>query len=131
MENPQTGKALWFVQHFATLPDPRKRLPRHSLLNLLFMALVAQIWGAEGWEARVSFAQAKRPWLASVRDLRAGVPRADPRRRVVAALEPQAVAVCCRSWVGALAGALKGPGVAVDGQALKGALGRASRATPL
>jgi predicted transposase YbfD/YdcC len=131
MENPQTEKALLFVQHFAMLPDPRKRLPQHPLLNILFIALAAQICGAEGWEAMVSFAQAKRPWLESVLDLSAGVPSADTLRRVFAALEPQAFAACFRSWVGALAGALTGQVVALDGKALKGALGSASRATPL
>jgi predicted transposase YbfD/YdcC len=79
----------------------------------------------------VSFAQAKRPWLESVLDLSAGGPSADTLRRVFAALEPQAFAACFRSWVGALAGALTGQVVALDGKALKGALGTASRATPL
>lgn len=131
MENTQTEKALLFVQHFATLPDPRKRLPQHPLLNLLFIALAAQICGAEGWDAMVSFAHAKRSWLESVLDLSAGVPSADTLRRVFAALEPQAFAACFRSWVGALAGALKGQVVALDGKAIKGAVGTASRATPL
>ena len=131
METAQTEKALLFVQHFARLPDPRKRLPQHPLLNILFIALAAQICGAEGWDAMVSFAQAKRPWLESVLDLSAGVPSADTVRRVFAALEPQAFAACFRSWVGALAGALTGQVVALDGKALKGALGTASRATPL
>jgi predicted transposase YbfD/YdcC len=112
------------------LPDPRQRQPQHPLLNLLFIASAAQLCGAEGWEARVSFARAKRPWLESVLDLSAGVPSADTLRRVVAALEPQAFAACCRSWGGALAGALTGQVGALEGKALKGALGTASRATP-
>jgi hypothetical protein len=131
MENNQTEKALLFAQHFATLPDPRKRRPRHPLLNLLFIALAAQIGGAEGWAARVSFAQAKRPGLESGLDLSPGVPSADTIRRVFAALESRAVAACCQSWVEALARALRGPVVALDGKALKGAVGTASRATPL
>jgi len=131
MENGQAEKALLFVQHFASLPDPRRRLPHHPLLNIVFLALAAQICGAEGWEAMVSFAQAKRPWLESVLDLSAGVPSADTFRRVFAALEPQAFAACFRSWVGALAGALTGPVGAVEGKALTGAVGTTNRATPL
>ena len=130
MENAQTEKALLFVQHFATLPDPRKRLPQHPLLNILFIALAAQICGAEGWDAMVSFAQAKRPWLESVLDLSTGVPSADTIRRVFAALEPRAGAACFQSWGEALAGARTGPGGALDGKALTGAVGTARRATP-
>lgn len=132
MENTTTeAKALLFARHFAALPDPRKRLPQHCLLNILFIVLAGQICGAEGWEAMVSFAQAKRPWLETVLDLSAGVPSADTLRRVFAALEPQAFAGCFRSWGGALAGALAGEVVALDGKALKGAIGTASRTPPL
>jgi predicted transposase YbfD/YdcC len=131
MENRETEQVLLFVQHFATLPDLRRRLPQHPLLNIVFIALAAQICGAEGWEAMVSFAQAKRLWLESLLDLRTGVPCADTFRRVFAALEPRAFAACFQAWVGALAGAVKGEVVALDGKALKGAIGTASRAKPL
>jgi hypothetical protein len=131
MENGQAEKALLFVQHFASLPDPRRRLPHQPLRNSVFLAWAAQICGAEGWEALGSFAQAKRPWLESVRDWSTGVPSADTFRRVFAALAPQAVAACVRSWVGARAGALKGEVGALAGKALKGAVGTTSRATPL
>jgi hypothetical protein len=52
-------QALVFAQHFATLPDPRRRLPQHPLLSILFIVLAAQLCGAEGWEARTAFARAK------------------------------------------------------------------------
>lgn len=51
--------ALLFAQHFATLPDPRQRLPQHPLLSILFIVLAAQLCGAEGWDAMVAFARAK------------------------------------------------------------------------
>jgi hypothetical protein len=56
-------QALLFVQHFATLPDPRRRLPQHPLLSILFIVLAAQLCGAEGWDAMVAFARAKQAWL--------------------------------------------------------------------
>lgn len=79
----------------------------------------------------VAFARAKQAWLANFLELPKGIPSADTLRRVMAALEPQAFAACFRAWVGALAGALKGEVVAVDGKAIKGAYERASRTTPL
>ena len=123
--------ALLFAQHFATLPDPRRRLPQHPLLSILFIVLAAQLCGAEGWDAMAAFARAKQAWLASFLELPKGVPSADTLRRVMAALEPRTFEACFRAWVGALAGALKGEVVAVDGKAIKGAYEAVSRTTPL
>src|SRR5215831_21016227 len=93
-------QALLFAQHFATLPDPRRRTPRHPLLSILFIVLAAQLCGAEGGDARVAFARAKQGWLQSLLEWPKGVPSADTLRRVLAALAPQAFAACFRSWVG-------------------------------
>ena len=123
--------ALLFAQHFATLPDPRRRLPQHPLLSILFIVLAAQLCGAEGWDAMAAFARAKQAWLVRFLDLPKGVPSADTLRRVMAALEPRAFAACFRSWVEALACALKGEVMAVDGKAIKGAYEAANRTTPL
>src|SRR5262245_10164549 len=123
--------ALLFAQHFATLPDPRQRLPQHPLLSILFIVLAAQLCGAEGWDAMVAFARAKQEWLASFLELPKGVPSADTLRRVMAVLEPRAFEACFRAWGGALAGARKGEVVAVDGKAIKGAVEAASPTTPL
>ena len=120
-----------FAQHFATLPDPRKRLPQHPLLSILFIVLAAQLGGAEGWDARVALARAKQQWVAGFWELPQGVPSADTWRRVMGAREPRAFAACFRGWVGALAGALRGEVIAVDGKASKGAYEATSRTTPL
>jgi hypothetical protein len=77
------SQALLFAQHFATLPDPRKRLPQHPLLSILFIVLAAQLCGAEGWDAMVAFARAKQEWLAGFLELPKGVPSADTLRRVI------------------------------------------------
>jgi DDE_Tnp_1-associated/Transposase DDE domain len=125
------SQALLFAQHFATLPDPRQRLPQHPLLSIVFIVLAAQLCGAEGWDAMAAFARAKQEWLAGFLELPKGVPSADTLRRVMAAVEPHAFAACFRAWVEALASALKGEVIAVDGKAIKGAYEAASRTTPL
>src|SRR5262245_32735790 len=73
-------RALLFAQHFATLPDPRQRLPQHPLLSILFIVLAAQLCGAEGWDAMVAFARAQQAWLVSFRALPKGVHSADTLR---------------------------------------------------
>ena len=125
------SQALLFAQHFAPLSDPRQRRPQHPLLSILFIVLAAQLCGAEGWDAMVAFACAKQAWLASFLELPKGIPSADTLRRVMGALEPQAFAACFRAWVAAVAGALQGEVIAVDGKAIKGAYEVAHRTTPL
>jgi predicted transposase YbfD/YdcC len=128
--NGESGAVL-FTEHFATLPDPRQRLPQHPLLSIVFIVLAAQLCGAEGWDAMAAFARAKQAWLVEFLELPKGVPSADTLRRVMGALEPRAFAACFQAWVSALAGALSGEVVAVDGKAIKGAYEAASRTTPL
>lgn len=48
---------------FADLPDPRKANRRHALLDILTIALLAVICGADDWVAVVQYARAKEAWL--------------------------------------------------------------------
>jgi predicted transposase YbfD/YdcC len=132
MDTPnEEARALLFAEHFVALPDPRQRLPQHPLLTILFIVLAAQLCGAEGWDAMAAFARAKQAWLAGFLEFPKGVPSADTLRRVMGALDPAAFEACFRAWVGALAHALQGEVIAVDGKAIKGAYETARRTTPL
>ena len=120
------------LKHFRPLKDPRvERRKRHSLVNVLVMALCGVIAGADGWEALAVFAKARADWFATFLDMPNGVPCADTIRRVFCALEPRAFEACFRCWVQALAEALRGEVVAVDGKSVRGALGKAMQGTPL
>jgi DDE_Tnp_1-associated len=52
--------------HFADLPDPRvDRTKRHTLLDIVAMALRAVIWGPHSWVEIEPFGRAKRGWLGT------------------------------------------------------------------
>ncbi|NEP51635.1 MAG: transposase family protein [Moorea sp. SIO3C2] len=53
-----------FFQHFATLSDPRiDRSKEHLLIDILAIAILAVISGAEGWVGIETYGKAKHEWL--------------------------------------------------------------------
>src|SRR5438132_14148575 len=94
-----------FVQPFSDLPDPRiNRCKRHALLDILIIAFLAVLCGAEGWEEMQQFGQAKRRWLKQRLGLTLayGIPTDDTFRRVFTRLDPSAFERCFRAWVATL-----------------------------
>ena len=102
------------------------RTQHHPFINILVMALCGAICGAEGWKGLAVFSSAKAEWFATFLDMPKGTPSADTFRRVFSALDPAQFHECFRSWVGELAGHLRGEVVAVDGKTVRGALASAS-----
>jgi DDE_Tnp_1-associated len=60
-------------EHFATLPDPRRREEIYPLVNIVVIALGAVISGADDFVAITRWARIKRAWLAKFLDLSAGI----------------------------------------------------------
>jgi hypothetical protein len=48
---------------FDELPDPRRANARHKLVDILTIALLAVIGGADGWQDVEIYARSKRDWL--------------------------------------------------------------------
>jgi predicted transposase YbfD/YdcC len=117
---------------FSSLEDPRiERTKRHPLVNVLTMALIGAICGADGWEALADFAEERAEWYEEFLDMPHGTPSADTFRRVFCALDPQHFAELFRRWVASLANKLAGEVVAVDGKALRSAVAHAGDTTPV
>jgi len=76
---------LGIQEHFATLEDPRvERTRRHDLSEILVIAILAVLAGADGWEDTVVWAKARLSWLKTFLVLSSGVPCPDTFRRVFA-----------------------------------------------
>ena len=66
------------VEHFVEIDDPRiERTKRHKLIDILTIAILAVICGAEGWVAMESFGKAKHQWLKKILELPNGIPSQD------------------------------------------------------
>jgi predicted transposase YbfD/YdcC len=123
-----------FRRAFRRLPDPRADNARHDLLEVLFIALVATLCGAESCSDMADFGQSKEELLRLFLRLEHGIPSHDTFSRVFRLLKPQAFELAFRRFMAAFAKAngLKLTGVvAVDGKALRGAYERGGKATPL
>lgn len=116
-----------FLRAFADLEDPRmERTRKHSLSDILTLAICAVICGADGWVQIAQFARAKIKWFKTFLDLPNGIPSHDTFGRVFAKLDPQAFEQCFLMWVSDLATASQGRLVAVDGKTIRRSLDSAN-----
>lgn len=121
--NPRNSIA----EHFSTLDDPRVvARSRHRLLDLVTIAILAIICGAEGWTEIEEFGKARRDWLSSFLELRSGIPIDDTFRRLFSKLNPKSFERCFQSWVQAVVGSLAGKLLAIDGKSSRGSSDPAS-----
>lgn len=106
--------------HFAKLSDPRiERTKRHSLLDMVFIALCATICGAEGWADVERFGKMKRDWFARFLSLENGIPSHDTFGRLFARLDTQEFQTCVHNWLLNLGLQLKDQGISIDGKTLR------------
>lgn len=109
-----------FLRFFQDLQDPRRHNIRHMFTDILTIAIIAVLCRCDDWDEVVVWARNYQDWLKTVLVLPHGIPCADTFRRVFARIDPQAFERCFVAWTGALAGAIKGQIVAIDGKALRG-----------
>lgn len=108
------------MAYFAKVPDPRIARSRlHPLSSILIMSLCGVVCGAESFVGIEEFARGKEAWLKTFLDLTNGIPSHDTIGRVLAALNPSALAEAFREWVAAVAKLTDGEVVAIDGKTLR------------
>ncbi len=105
---------------FADLEDPRV-VGRcdHRLLDVVTIALLAVLSGAEDWPDIELFGETRQDWLRTFLELPNGIPSHDTFRRVFGALERNQFAQALFQWTQALAEALGDKLISIDGKALR------------
>jgi predicted transposase YbfD/YdcC len=104
---------------FQSLADPRKANHTHRFIDLLTIALLAVIAGAEDWVNVADYGRCKQEWLKTFLELSAGIPSHDTFNRVFARINPDAFEACFRQWMGSLVDLSGGKLVAIDGKSLR------------
>ena len=108
------------VEHLSEIDDPRiERSKRHLLIDILTIAILAVICGADSWVAMENFGQAKFKWLKRILELPNGIPSHDTFARVFARLNPQQLQQSFLEWVRSLVRLSGGQVIAIDGKTLR------------
>lgn len=104
---------------FVDLHDPRLDRPlRHSLAEIVVIAIAATVAGADSWLQIAQWGRTKEAWLRTFLTLPHGIPSHDTFGRVFALLDPQPFAACYRDWMQTLVpeALLAAPLIAIDGK---------------
>jgi predicted transposase YbfD/YdcC len=119
------------ISLFGDIPDPRiNRKKLHQLGDIMAIAILAVICGAETWVDIQDFGVARHDWLKKFLDLSNGIPSHDTFNRVFSLLDPKEFEKRFVEWVEAISGKLSGQ-VVIDGKMIKGSGNRRNKKEPL
>ena len=111
--------------YFSDIRDPRvSRTLKHLLKDILVIAILAVIAGAQGWEDIENYGQSKKQWLEEFLELPHGIPSDDTFRRVFERIDPEAFEQSLGKWVQQLIPGLEREIVPIDGKSLRGSYDR-------
>jgi len=107
------------VEHFSDIRDPRMdRTKRHRLVDIICLAILAVIAGAEGWEDIEDFGRDKETWLKKYLPLSNGIPSHDTISRVFRVLKPAEFEAAFGEWIASLHDQVGTQLIAIDGKTL-------------
>ena len=111
-----------FLDAFKQVPDPRAKNTRYDLAEILMVAFVAVLSGAQNCCEMVAFGNAKIKFFKRFLNLTHGIPSHDTLSAVLRMIDPKALDASFANLTSTLINKLGKAGViAIDGKALKGA----------
>jgi predicted transposase YbfD/YdcC len=111
---------LSIMSYFADMEEPRSgQNITHPLLNIVTIAMLGVICGADGWVDIERYGNAKKEWLGSFLDLEKGIPSHDTFGRVFRWLDEAVFQACFVKWAASLCQQTQGQLVALDGKKLR------------
>jgi len=108
------------LAYFAELDDPRiEKNQKHPLINIISIAILGVICGADTWVDIERYGQAKQEWLGTFLDLRNGVPSHDTLGRVFRWLDAEQFQAQFMAWTQHICELTAGQVVSLDGKKLR------------
>jgi predicted transposase YbfD/YdcC len=106
--------------YLSIITDPRvDRTKDHALHDILIIAMLAMLCGAETFVDFEDFGEAKETWLRTFLKLPNGIPSHDTFGRVFALLDPNQFAECFCQWTQSLRRSFAQEIVAIDGKTVR------------
>jgi len=110
------------------LDDPRrKREPKHLLIDLVTIAILATLAGADSMSAVETYGKAKEKWLSTFLELPHGIPSHDTFSRVFGLIDPEQFNRFFQRWIEHLTAQLNIKLIHIDGKTLRGSYDRESK----
>jgi predicted transposase YbfD/YdcC len=106
------------VTYLEMIPDPRTYRLEHNLTDVVAIALLAKICGADGWEDMQEFGLSRKEWLATFLELPSGIPSPDTFRRIICAIDPSAFLEAFLGWLASVEKTVPGL-VSIDGKSIR------------
>ena len=120
--NTPEGLMRWF----GDLEDPRVgHNIQHLFPDMLAIAIIAVLCGAEGWSEVAECGRCKQKWLKTFLSLPNGIPSHDTFGRIFGSLQPDQFERCFLNWTAHLAKSKKRL-VAIDGKTLRSSFDHAN-----
>ena len=119
------------ISLFGDMPDPRiDRKKLHKLGDIIAIAILSVICGAESWVDMALFGASRYDWLSKFLDLSNGIPSHDTFRRVFSLIEPEEFEARFVIWTQSLSDKLESQ-VVIDGKVLKHSGNRSKGKEPI
>lgn len=113
------------VENFGGIKDPRvERTKKHQLTDIVVIAILAVIGGAQGWEDMENYGISKQKWLEEFLALPNGIPSDDTFRRVFEFINPEELNGCFLRWIEILVTKMGGEIIPIDGKTIRGSYDR-------
>ena len=107
--------------YFSEIQDPRvNRTKVHLLEDIIIIAILSVICGAETWNDMEEFGKAKLSWLKTFSRLEGGIPSHDTFNRVFSLLDPTEVENCFIQWTSSIAHLIQHEVISIDGKTMRG-----------
>jgi predicted transposase YbfD/YdcC len=114
------GPETSILAYFAELEDPRiEKNQKHPLINVMTIAILGVICGADTWVDIERYGKAKQEWLGTFLDLKNGIPSHDTFGRVFRWLDSEQFQAQFMAWTRHLCELTDGQLVSLDGKKLR------------
>lgn len=107
-------------EHFSNVNDPRGPNVTHQLFDIIAIAILGTICGADGWVEIEQFGYQKLNWLGQYLFLSKGIPSHDTFGRVFSQINPEEFQDSSLKWVKALHQITQGQVIGIDGKQMRG-----------
>jgi predicted transposase YbfD/YdcC len=109
------------LSYFSDMKDPRiDRTKDHLLEDIIVIAILAVLCGADTWNDIEEFGKAKESWLRTFLKLSGGIPSHDTFNRVFSLLDPKQLQERFIQWTSSVARLTEGEVISIDGKAIRG-----------